>query len=75
MSEPPTVQGGWWQLLDIRKYAEEEFEWWANTPPFACPNDGEPLTNSPPADSGRDAEKFCRFCGWQRSEEHTFELQ
>jgi hypothetical protein len=66
MSEQqPEIQGGWWQLLDIRDYAQQEFDWWADTPPWACPTDGEPLRNSPTADSGSDCQLYCPYCGWQ----------
>lgn len=64
----PAVQkasGGWWQLLDVYKQAEEEFDWWADNAPFACPRDGEPLRNAPPADSGSSVEKYCTFCGFE----------
>ena len=43
------AQGGWWQLLDIRKQAQEEFDFWAG----------------PTADSGSSAELYCPFDGWQ----------
>jgi hypothetical protein len=59
------VQGGWWQLLDIRKQAQEEFDFWADNPPMACPQCGEPLRNSPTADSGSSVELYCVFDGWQ----------
>lgn len=59
------VQGGWWQLLDIRKQAAEEFDFWATNPPMACPNCGEPLRNSPPTDSGSSVELYCPFDFWQ----------
>jgi hypothetical protein len=55
----------WWQLLDVLKMADQEFEWWANTPPFACPKCGEPLRNAPPTDSGSDVQLYCLFDGWQ----------
>ena len=59
------AQGGWWQLLDIRKQAQEEFDFWAGNPQMACPRCGEPLRNSPTADSGSSAELYCPFDGWQ----------
>lgn len=59
------VQGGWWQLLDVRKQAQEEFDFWADNPPMACPNDGEPLRQSPTADSGSADELYCPFDGWR----------
>lgn len=60
-----TGQGGWWQLLEIRKYAEQERQFYASNPPFSCPRCGEPLTNAPPTDSGSSVELYCRFDGWQ----------
>lgn len=65
---PVTVQkatGGWWQLLDVYKQQDEEFGWWADNAPFACPRDGEPLRNAPPADSGSSVERYCLFCGFE----------
>lgn len=62
-----TVQGGWWQLLDIEKQREQEFEFWANNPPMACPICGEPLRNSPTADSGSDSQLYCSYAG-----DHSF---
>lgn len=59
------AQGGWWQLLEINRYREQEFAYYASVPPMACPNDGEPLTNAPPSDAGSSVELFCRFDGWQ----------
>jgi transposase len=32
---------------------------------MACPRDGEPLRNSPTADSGSGTELYCKFCGWE----------
>lgn len=58
-------QGGWWQYLEIRRYAQQEREFWATNPPMACPQCGEPLTNAPPTDSGSSVELYCRFDGWQ----------
>lgn len=60
----------WYQLLDIRKHAQQEFEWFASTPPLSCPNDGEPLINSPATDSGSGAELFCKFDGFQYPRDH-----
>lgn len=59
------AQGGWWGLLDIRKQAQEEFDTWADRPPMACPNDGEPLRQAPTADSGSSDELYCPFDGWR----------
>ena len=66
-SPPAAAQaaGGWWQLHSILKYAEQEFDFYASRPPMACPRDGEPLRNAPPADSGSDCELYCMFCGWE----------
>jgi hypothetical protein len=55
----------WWQLLDVRRHAQEEFEFYANQAPFACWRCGEPLLNAPPTDAGSDVELYCRFDGWQ----------
>jgi hypothetical protein len=60
----------WWQLLDVRKQARQEFGWWADSPPFACPNDGEPLRNAPPADSGSSVELYCAYDGWSYPRDH-----
>lgn len=57
--------GSWWQLLDIYKFADQEFDWYASNPPFACPNDGEPLRQAPTADSGSDCQLYCPVDGWQ----------
>lgn len=62
---PEQASGGWWQLLDVYKQQEEEFDWWADNAPFACPRDGEPLRNAPPADSGSSVERYCLFCGFE----------
>ena len=35
------------QLLDIREYARQEFDFYAERPPMACPRDGEPLAMPP----------------------------
>jgi hypothetical protein len=48
--------------LDIAKQAVSEFEQYANRPPTACPNDGEPLIPGPP---GSEAVLHCRWDGWQ----------
>ena len=66
-TQPVTQQptGSWYQLLDVWKQAEEEFDWWADNAPYACPNDGEPLTNAPPTDAGSSVDRYCRFCGFQ----------
>lgn len=55
----------WWQLLDVRKQAEEEFSWYADNGPLSCPNDGTPLLNAPPTESGSSVEKYCPYDGWQ----------
>lgn len=55
-------QGSWYQLLDIRRHARQEFEYYANKPPVACPNDGEPLFPGPASQPGI---WFCRYDGWQ----------
>ena len=53
----------WWQLLDIRKQRAEEFAYWAERPPVACPRDGEPLRNAPP-NAASGIEFYCPFDGW-----------
>jgi hypothetical protein len=55
----------WYQLLDILKQADEEFEFYAERPPAACPQCGEPLRQTPTADSGSADELFCLFDGWK----------
>ena len=57
----------WYELLDIREQARQEFDYYASRPPLACPNDGEPLTVAPTGwgDAGADCELFCRFDGFQ----------
>lgn len=49
----------WYQWLDTLKLDAEEFAYYANRPPLACPNDGEPLKTGP------NGELFCPFDGWQ----------
>lgn len=46
----------WNQLLSIIQEAAAEREYWATTPPMACPNDGEPLVTTP---SGAENELYC----------------
>lgn len=55
-------RGSWYQLLDIRRHARQEFEYYANKPPVSCPNDGEPLLPGPASEPGI---WFCTFDGWQ----------
>jgi len=52
----------WYQLLDMLKQNQQEFEYFANEPPQACPLCGEPLVPGPPSAA---ATLFCRFDGWQ----------
>jgi hypothetical protein len=59
--------GGWWGLLDVREYARQEFDWWADNPPMACPICGEPLRQAPTADSGSDTQLYCNYAG-----DHTY---
>lgn len=54
----------WYQLLDVLKQGQEEFDAYASRPPLACPNDGEPLIQAPPSDAGSGVELFCLFDGW-----------
>lgn len=53
----------WWQLLDVISDRREEFAFYADNAPTACPNDGEPLRQAPAGSPG--AELFCPFDGWQ----------
>jgi hypothetical protein len=62
IGQPGQQQGSWYQLLDIRRHARQEFEYYANQPPTACPNDGEPLLPGPASEPGI---WFCRYDGWQ----------
>lgn len=55
----------WYQLLDIIAQRRIEFDYYAERPPEACPNDGEPLRNAPPTDSGSGVILYCPFDGWQ----------
>jgi hypothetical protein len=48
----------WEQLLSILKTDAAEREFWRNTPPVACPNDGTPLQEGP------DGSLFCKHDGW-----------
>jgi hypothetical protein len=52
---------GWYGLLATIEDAIREAEYWRNSPPLACPNDGEPLTTGP------DGELWCKFDGWRPS--------
>lgn len=49
---------GWYQLLDIINDNRQRQEMERNTPPSACPNDGEPL------EQGVGGTLHCRFDGW-----------
>jgi len=51
----------WFQLLDIRRQAQQEFESYATLPPTSCPECGEPLKSGPV--SSQDT-LFCSFEGW-----------
>lgn len=51
----------WWQLDSILREQSAYWDAYASTPPMACPNDGEPLTQGPPSQPGI---LFCRFDGW-----------
>lgn len=57
--------GSWYQLLDVLKQQEQEFDYYANRAPEACPHCGEPLRQAPPSDSGSGVELYCPFDGWQ----------
>lgn len=56
--------GSWWALLDIHRWAEQEFEAYNTRPPVACPDCGEPLINGPSTDSGSGIQLYCKFDGW-----------
>lgn len=47
----------WQQLLDIIEEAKDMKRQEAQTPPTACPIDGEPLSTGP------SGQLFCKFCG------------
>lgn len=64
-----TAQGGWWQLLSVNRYREQEFAFYASQPPLSCPRCGEPWVNAPPTDSGAAVELFCRFDGFRYPED------
>lgn len=51
----------WYQLLDIRKQAAQEFDYYASVPPTACPRCGEPLISAPPS---AEITLLCTFDGW-----------
>ena len=55
----------WYQLLDIREQARQEFDYYAERPPVACPNDGEPLTQAPVVGDASGVMLFCRYDGFQ----------
>ena len=50
---------GWEKLLSIIEEGRAEFEAEHNSPPVACPNDGELLQTGP------DGELYCPFDGWR----------
>lgn len=52
----------WYQFLDVLKEQTAEFNYYASIPPWACPNDGEPLIPGP---AGSQDTLFCRYDGWQ----------
>ncbi len=51
----------WYQMLDVLKQAQMEFDYYANRPPASCPNDGEPLIPGP---QSAENTLFCRYDGW-----------
>lgn len=57
----------WEQLRDIASEAAAERDTRRNTPPQACPNDGEPLVEGP------DGTLFCRFDGYRADAALGFE--
>lgn len=48
----------WWQLLDISKEARQIRQTQGDTPPVACPNDGEILYRD------NNGKLRCKFDGW-----------
>jgi hypothetical protein len=61
----------WWQLLDVQKTQQDEFDFWADNPPMACPNDGEPLLQAPPSDSGSDTQLYCPWGDYEYPRDHV----
>lgn len=57
--------GSWWQLLDAIKWREQEFAYWSERPPMACPFCGEPLHRAPPSQLDSGVELYCPYDGWQ----------
>jgi hypothetical protein len=55
----------WWQLLDIMAQRDQEFAFWSERPPMACPHCGEPLHRAPPKQAMTGAELYCPYDGWQ----------
>jgi len=59
------LPASWWQWLDIIAQREQEFQFWSERPPMACPRCGEPLHRSPPSQALTGTELYCPFDGWQ----------
>lgn len=55
----------WWQLLDIMAQREQEFAFWSERAPMACPQCGEPLRNAPPGQAASGVLLYCSYDGWQ----------
>lgn len=51
--------GGWWDLYNIAREAQQLREQYDAMPPQACPNDGEPLQTGP------NGKLYCKFDGWK----------
>lgn len=49
-------------LLATLQEQAQYIDYYKSSPPVACPNDGTPLENGPPGDSGI---LYCPFDGWQ----------
>ncbi len=49
----------WYQYLDVLRLQKEEFDYYSTIVPWACPNDGEPLSQGP-----GESTWFCKFDGW-----------
>jgi hypothetical protein len=58
---PTTNSAGWYSYLNIMSNNAAEMSRQANSPPVACPNDGEPL------DTSVHGVLFCPFDGWEWS--------
>lgn len=53
-----TSDGSWYELVAINRERAQTYEQLHNSPPIACPNDGEPLR------PGKNGSRRCPFDGW-----------